>query len=167
MTRGRRGHPRVGRAAVRRVGGAIATVAVAAARLAIVAAGLLALASGTFAADRCGDAAPAEAHRRLESVRHVLVFRPVPAPITVGRHFALETQVCARDAAPAPTALRVDALMPEHRHGMNYRASVTSQGDGRFVAEGLLFHMPGRWQLVFDVQSSAGADRLVAEVMLE
>jgi hypothetical protein len=36
--------------------------------------------------------------------------------------------VCA--AAPA-RVLRVDADMPEHRHGMNYRARVSPAGDGR------------------------------------
>jgi hypothetical protein len=57
--------------------------------------------------------------------------------------------------------------MPEHRHGMNYRASVAPQGGGRFLAAGLLFHMPGRWQLVFDVQSGQQTERLVKDVIVE
>jgi hypothetical protein len=50
---------------------------------------------------------------------------------------------------------------------MNYRAVVVPRGNGRYVAEGLLFHMPGRWQLVFDVASGAGTERLVRDVVLE
>ena len=117
-------------------------------------------------ADVCDDAGRAAAARRVESSRHVLVFR-VASSIEVGRHFSVDAVVCARDGAPPATGLRVDAVMPAHRHGMNYRPSVSPRGDGRFVADGLMFHMPGHWQLVFDVVTSAGVDRIVADVSLE
>jgi len=35
------------------------------------------------------------------------------------------------------------------------------------VAEGLLFHMPGRWQLLFDVERGGRTERLEADVVLE
>jgi hypothetical protein len=136
------------------------------AALAIVAAGL-ALAPSLASANACDEGGRAEAARRVESAKHVLVFRPAPAVIAVGRHFAVEAVVCPRDAAQPATGLRIDATMPAHRHGMNYRAAVTVRGDGRFLAEGLMFHMPGRWQLVFDVETAAGVDRLVSDVVLE
>ena len=72
--------------------------------------------------------------------------------IAVGRHFALELQVCPEDTR----LVRVDATMPEHRHGMNYRPSLAALGGGRWRAEGLMFHMPGRWQLRFDVVDAGG-----------
>jgi hypothetical protein len=56
--------------------------------------------------------------------------------------------------------------MPEHRHGMNYRPTVTAVAPGRYRVEGLLFHMPGRWDLLFDVDSGAGTERLVATLRL-
>jgi hypothetical protein len=34
------------------------------------------------------------------------------------------------------------------------------------VAEALLFHMPGRWQLVFDVDRGGRTERLSADVLL-
>jgi hypothetical protein len=83
-------------------------------------------------------------------------------PITVGRHVALEVQVCPPDAV----LLRVDAVMPEHRHGMNYRPSVKALGPGRWRVEGLLFHMPGRWELRLDVQSAGRTDRLLDTIVL-
>jgi hypothetical protein len=116
--------------------------------------------------DDCGAALAGEGRARVESERIVVVFRTTPAPIPVGRHFSLEAAVCAR-SGPAPTDLRVDAHMPEHRHGMNYRASVAPRGDGRFAVEGLLFHMPGRWRLVFDVASGGQTERLVKDVIVE
>ena len=40
--------------------------------------------------------------------------------------------------------VEVPARMPEHRHGMNYRPSLTPQGPGRWRADGLLWHMAGQ-----------------------
>ena len=96
----------------------------------------------------------------LRSGGHTVVYRS--APPRIGEHFAVEFAVC-----PAPESVRVDAWMPEHRHGMNYRAKVSPQGDGRFLAEGLMFHMPGRWQFVFDVESGGKRQRLTKDVVVE
>ena len=84
------------------------------------------------------------------------------APISVGRHFAITVQLCPASAVLA----RVDATMPEHRHGMNYRPSVKRLGDGRWRVEGLMFHMPGRWQLRLDVQADGAAAQLVETISL-
>ena len=84
------------------------------------------------------------------------------APITVGRHFAIEVQLCPADA----TLARVDATMPEHKHGMNYRPSVKATGAGRWRAEGLMFHMPGRWELRLDVQAGGRTETLVDTITL-
>ncbi len=101
---------------------------------------------------------------RVESRETVLLYRTVPSRIEIGKHFALDAVVCA--TAP-PSALRVDAQMPAHRHGMNYRAHVAPQGEGRYRAEGLLFHMPGKWQFVFDLERPGGTERLTADVVVE
>ena len=59
----------------------------------------------------------------------------------------------------------VDARMPEHRHGMNYRARV-SESRRNLRGRGLLFHMPGLWQLMFDVER-ASKERLTRSDDLE
>jgi hypothetical protein len=110
---------------------------------------------------------PAGFGARVETPTLALAYRPVPAPVVVGRHFAVEAAACAKGGAPAPAALRVDAQMPEHRHGMNYRAQVVPLAAGRWRADGLLFHMPGRWQFVFDVESGGRRERLVHDYVLE
>ena len=104
---------------------------------------------------------------RIESDRVVIIYRTAPPKIAVGKHFAVEALVCPKGTAGPPTGLRVDAAMPEHRHGMNYRARVLPQGEGRYRAEGLLFHMPGRWQFLFDVDRAGGSERLAAEIVVE
>ena len=102
---------------------------------------------------------------RIESAGVAVMFRTVPPAIEIGRHFSVEAIVCADASSPVLT--RVDADMPEHRHGMNYRATLTEKGAGRYVAEGFLFHMPGRWQLLFDVEQAGRRTRLTSDVLLE
>jgi hypothetical protein len=156
------------RGAVRRAPGAAALTARRPGRPARLGAGLLAAslvaASPGVTAERCETPTGFAAQGRLSGQGVELVFRTVPAPIEVGRHFAIEAIVCA---TPPPQGLRVDAQMPEHRHGMNYRTTVTATGAGRYRADGLLFHMPGRWQLVFDVDRGGRTDRLTTDVVLE
>lgn len=130
-----------------------------------LAAGLLMAAT---AAAACGDALPAAGRQRLETPGLTLVFAPRPAPVPLGRPFALAIQLCPAEGQPLPDRLAVDAEMPAHRHGMNYRPTVTAQGAGRFVAEGLMFHMPGHWRLRFDIPRAAGQPplRLSADLSL-
>lgn len=101
--------------------------------------------------------------KRLEARSFSLAYRTVPARIPVGAHFALEILVCPKAGAAIPVAIRVDATMPEHRHGMNYKPSISMQGGGRFRSEGWMFHMPGRWEFVFE----AGGERFTDNVRIE
>jgi hypothetical protein len=109
----------------------------------------------------CGEALRGPTSR-IESARYELVFAAMPEPIAAGKHFSLDIAVCSRAGAEMPKTLRVDATMPEHRHGMNYLPVVVSRGPGRYRADGLMFHMPGRWDVYFDVVTSAGSERLTA-----
>ncbi len=89
-------------------------------------------------------------------------WQSAPAAIPVGAHFSLRFRLCG----PPVARVKVRGWMPDHRHGMNYRAAVTLAGPTGAV-RGLLFHMPGRWQLVFDIAGAAGREKLVAETVLE
>ena len=104
---------------------------------------------------------------RLESSDVVVLFRTVPSAIEIGQHFTVEALVCPTPPIGAAAGFMVDARMPEHRHGMNYRARVFRKPDGLYVAEGLLFHMPGLWQLMFDVERGGRMERLTADIDLE
>ena len=101
--------------------------------------------------------------RRVDSAHYALAYRTQPAQIAVGEHFTVEFRVCPKSNVALPGKVGVDAWMPEHRHGMNYKSGVTALGDGRFHAAGLMFHMPGRWEFVFAV----GGERLADSVRLE
>jgi hypothetical protein len=118
---------------------------------------LLALCAALPAAAACPLPAPALQQGAVQAA-----WKVDGAPIAVGRHFALDVQVCPATAVLA----RVDAVMPEHRHGMNYRPTVKPLGDGRWRAEGLLFHMPGRWELRLDVQAVGNTEKLIDTIHL-
>jgi len=82
-----------------------------------------------------------------------LAWRTEPATPVQGQPFLLFLRTCPANAA----LLKVDARMPEHRHGMNYRPALLPLGDGRWRVEGLLWHMSGRWEWRFDVRSDSSA----------
>ena len=100
---------------------------------------------------------------RLESERVSISYWTVPAKIAVGQPFVLELAACPKPGAPVVERVKLDAYMPEHRHGMNYRTKVVPLGAGRFHSEGWLFHMPGRWDFLFDV----GSERLTHSVRVD
>ena len=121
----------------------------AALRFALAAAGL-----ASFSSWAC---TPALEGTRLESERFVLAYKALPK---VGAFFAVDVAACAKAGSPAPETLKVDAHMPDHRHGMNYVPKVAALGAGRWRAEGLMLHMPGRWEFVFELRAAGKTDRL-------
>jgi hypothetical protein len=92
-----------------------------------------------------------------------VAWRAESGSIAVGQPFVMLIAVCPADAQLA----RVDATMPEHRHGMNYRPSLQSLGGGRWRVEGLLWHMAGRWELQFDVRAADQVHGLRHSVTLQ
>ena len=126
---------------------------------------LAALAQAAPAAP-CG-AALAGTPRIVEDGGYAIAYVTRPDPVIVGAHFVVEFAVCPRAGAAAPHAVRIDAAMPEHRHGMNYRPAVTATAPGTYRAEGMLFHMPGRWDIAFDVVVGGRSERLTSTLRVE
>lgn len=104
--------------------------------------------------------------------RYRLAWRTVPDPIPLSALFDLETTVVdAATGAPVEVgAVRVDARMPDHGHGMATRpladpgvcdaAGACRHPGGVYRTRGMKFHMPGEWVLSFDVEGPAGPGRL-------
>jgi YtkA-like len=126
----------------------------------------LALWAGGSVALACGEGLARPA-RRIEDAQVLLVYRTAPDPVKAGRHFAIDFAVCPRGRVAAPDEVRVDAHMPEHKHGMNYKPSVTALGNGLYRAEGLMFHMPGRWELVFELRGAGTPQRLAQTLQID
>lgn len=100
------------------------------------------------------------------SDHYMIAFRPEPMRIEVGEPFSLLFNVCTKNGNPAEL-VAVDARMAEHKHGMNYKPTIVSAGNGRYRAEGMVFHMPGRWELAIDVRAGEESERLTHEIILK
>ena len=103
--------------------------------------------------------------RIVDAADYRLAYRTQPEKIVIGRHFALEIAVCAKTGGVIE-GIVIDGFMPEHRHGMNYRPTAKLLSAGRYQVDGLMFHMPGRWDLHFDIRSGGHSARLTAENVL-
>ena len=113
----------------------------------------------------CGD--PAGAMGVIEGSGYRLVFRSEPSTIGVSRPFALDLEVCSIRGVPFEGDLAVDAVMPMHQHGMNFRPSVVRIAAGSYRVEGLMFHMPGKWQLRFVLREIGRRYELISDYSLE
>ena len=100
------------------------------------------------------------------SSHYLIAFRPDPLRIEVGEPFSLLFNVCTKNDKPAEL-VAIDAQMPEHKHGMNYRPTIVSLGEGRYRVDGMVFHMPGRWELAIDVRAGEESERLSHEFIVK
>ena len=69
-------------------------------------------------------------------------------------------------AATAQLEVRADAAMPHHAHGMDVvpRTTRDQTGDGAFLVEGMMFHMPGAWELYIDIVDGPYTERVTFHV---
>jgi hypothetical protein len=100
-----------------------------------------------------------------------VTFESSPRPIPLNQPFTLTFSVSARGSAAkksgSDVSVEVDARMPAHRHGMSRTPKLTGLPDGSYRAEGLLFHMPGRWELYFDISEGGRTERAQVDVELQ
>jgi hypothetical protein len=95
-----------------------------------------------------------------------VLYRAVPATISVGKPFSLLATVCPLSTNAQVQSFGVDAQMPEHRHGMNYTPKIATIAPHSYRADGLMFHMPGKWQLMFDVRVDERRERLTHDLVI-
>jgi hypothetical protein len=110
----------------------------------------------------------AEDLHRSEAGRFQLAVEPRLEPLAINvMHGWLLT---LRDASGAPVegaAISVVGGMPEHDHGLPTAPEVTRElGEGRYLLEGVKFHMNGRWELVFSIAAADVRDRVIVDVEL-
>jgi hypothetical protein len=97
-----------------------------------------------------------------------VAYRTEPAEIPLNEPFTVHTAVFdAANGAPVEVTLDVDARMPAHRHGMVRAPAQVRNDDGTFTTTGMLFHMPGDWQLYFDVTRGGVTERAQTDIELD
>lgn len=95
----------------------------------------------------------------------VVAYRTKPAKIAVGKPFSIEVVACVDgEKQAAPSSIKVDAGMPMHGHGMNYKPAERKLAPGHSAFDGMVFHMPGKWQFTFDVYEGDKRQRLTEKV---
>lgn len=110
-------------------------------------------------------------HRALSSDGTFLVaYGTEPGDIPLNEVF--DVRVAVFDAANPTEPLRdvtfeIDGRMPHHRHGMLRAPRVKQRADGAFDVSGMLFHMPGYWELHFDVGRAGSVERAQASLELD
>ncbi len=114
-------------------------------------AALLSAAPAAYAQPRATCPPVSQAFERLDAANAEVAYRWEPSPLKVGRFFSAEVIAC-RSAADV-TRISLDATMPAHGHGMNYRPKATEVSPGHYRFTGLMLHMPGRWQVTIDLFS--------------
>ena len=99
-----------------------------------------------------------------------IYWNPRPDPIPLNQFFRVQVQVLdmwGNVVTPDDATLVVDAGMPQHGHGMNHIPRVVPQDDGTWLVEGLLMHMPGEWQLYFDIERDGVTRRAQTGLMVD
>jgi len=95
-----------------------------------------------------------------------LMLKTEPAKIKIGQKLIAHVIVCAGDKANVDR-FSVDATMPKHKHGMNYTPKIINNGNRRYSARGLLFHMPGLWRLEVAFRANGRQHRFFHDFTIE
>ena len=75
-----------------------------------------------------------------------------PIPLNVMHSWIITLRTPA-GAPMADASIRVEGGMPAHDHGLATRPQVTSYlGEGRYLLEGVRFHMAGEWLLQVEIE---------------
>jgi hypothetical protein len=97
-------------------------------------------------------------------------FMPEPNPIPLVEPFSMDVLVRLHPSGEQvgpEVSLKVDAAMPAHNHGMTTQPHVTRGQGGWFHVDGMMFHMPGHWEIYFDVVEGAVSERAIFEIEME
>ena len=83
-------------------------------------------------------------------------------PLEINRLHAWELRLARADGTPLQgAAVEVEGGMPAHDHGLPTRPRVRETSEpGRYLLEGMRFHMHGEWRLVLRVQANGTRDEI-------
>jgi hypothetical protein len=112
------------------------------------------LAISNFSFASCGEQFNPTTKQLVETPNFTIAYQPSLWPIPVGKHFSVLIQVCNKISNNVVSDIKIDADMPAHKHGMNYKTVITKQSETIYLAQGLMFHMPGQWRVLFEFESS-------------
>jgi hypothetical protein len=132
-------------------------------------AALLLAAPASLAPLRADVACPSDtrSYQRLKTAEAEIAYRWKPAELKVGQFFMAEVVACSAPGTGPVEEIAIDATMPAHGHGMNYRPKAERAGAGHYRFTGLMLHMPGTWRVTFDLVQGGKRTRLTHELNLK
>lgn len=97
-----------------------------------------------------------------------VVFTTTPRMIPMNEPFEISARPERIDGAPVGAVeMRVDAAMPDHHHGMTTKPQVEYKPGGGCHVKGMLLHMPGYWEIYFDIERDGEIERAQYNFELE
>ena len=109
----------------------------------------------------CGEGVPMVA----ETPSALSVHATVPDPLPLAQPFRMQIQFCGDSTVPLER-VTVDATMPAHQHGMNFRVDLAEAERNRFEVSNVVFHMPGLWEIRVEAEIDGRRYAYRAEVPL-
>lgn len=89
-------------------------------------------------------------------------------PLAINTIHRWVVDVLTAEGAPVPSAeITIRGGMPTHDHGLPTRPEATEYlGEGRYLIEGMRFHMAGYWEVVLGIETDAQSDEVVIPLEL-
>jgi len=82
-----------------------------------------------------------------KEVKSSLISDLIKDNITLGQPFSFNLAICPTNKNK-PDRITANATMPAHKHGMNYKPTVSfDEQNQTYKVEDFLFHMPGLWEV--------------------
>jgi DNA-binding beta-propeller fold protein YncE len=97
---------------------------------------------------------------------YLVSWTPTGGSVALNKTFDMNVRVLSKDTRKPSEGVRlsVSAVMPAHYHGMNVKPVVTSVGPGLWQVSGMLLHMPGFWEINFDLDNGIVVERAQSDV---
>ena len=90
------------------------------------------------------------------------------SPIEINTIHSWEVVLTDEDGAVSGATLDIVGGMPEHNHGMPTQPQITEElAPGRYLLEGVRFHMPGLWRLTASISTEKTRGRPPTVIVID
>ena len=90
------------------------------------------------------------------------------SPIEINMIHRWEVVLTDEDGAVSGATLDIVGGMPEHNHGMPTQPQITEElAPGRYLLEGVRFHMPGLWRLTASISTEKTRGRPPTVIVID